>query len=485
MSSQLSYDLADTLIREVEEKYDLLQFEIDQWCIWPHFRANLQSALVSAPAGRLRARSRSRRLAEIIADAPKLLFLPKISYLLCTYSTSRCEMSNGQHEDIFFDALAPQLGSFLKIEAVNNDLIAYKGRNAVIKSDLKTTVLDTLASAAMRMSQPREVDEVSAKMSAMLTGEARLSFCTPHYISNAIRSFLCLKRSWRWFLNHLKPKQVIVADTCQTPIAAAAKELGITFNEMQHGIMDCHHSGYSWTSYARPYKARMPVPDRLLMFGEHWCKELRTNGFWDDELFAVGSSRIERYRTLQKIQQPAPDNVRSILVTTQGVDTQRLIQFLQDFLTHIQSMLPVKLYIKLHPVYDSDKAPFEKALGRFQNVVILAGDESPGTFELLTRAQLHLSISSACHYDALGLGIPTVVLPLNGSEIVQNLIDSGHAFRAESPKELADYILSERRPDINGIGNYYFTADALHRTRDALEQPLKKEAARSATPVTQ
>ena len=58
-------------------------------------------------------------------------------------------------------------------------------------------------------------------------------------------------------------------------------------------------------------------------------------------------------------------------------------------------------------------------------------------FELLQRANLHVSIASASHYDAIGLGVPTVILPFSTHDVVLPLYQRGHAALARTPEDLA------------------------------------------------
>jgi hypothetical protein len=104
-------------------------------------------------------------------------------------------------------------------------------------------------------------------------------------------------------------------------------------------------------------------------------------------------------------------------------------------------------------------------------VRVISGSEAPSTFELLSSADLHLSISSACHYDALGLGVPTVIIPLANCDWVLSLHRAGHAFLAKTPKELLEIVSRLGRgggvPD--ELGAYYFRPNALENMKRALE----------------
>jgi hypothetical protein len=102
---------------------------------------------------------------------------------------------------------------------------------------------------------------------------------------------------------------------------------------------------------------------------------------------------------------------------------------------------------------------------------VISGSEEPSTFELLLSADVHVSISSSCHYDALGLGVPTVILPLANSEWILPLHrKSGHAHLAPTPQALLDTVLQLKKSSVpETVGAYYFRPGAVENMKAALE----------------
>jgi hypothetical protein len=66
------------------------------------------------------------------------------------------------------------------------------------------------------------------------------------------------------------------------------------------------------------------------------------------------------------------------------------------------------------------------------------------------------------HYDALGLGVPTIVLQLPGYETVVDLIEAGHAYLARTPQDLLTFIAGSRNLSVPPeVSTYYFTPGAV------------------------
>lgn len=121
---------------------------------------------------------------------------------------------------------------------------------------------------------------------------------------------------------------------------------------------------------------------------------------------------------------------------------EELLIFIREFLT--ECAVPIILYIKLHPAYDPFVLRYQEVLGHDKRVTIISGNSDPDTHSLLSECDLHISISSACHYDAIGLEIPTIVLALPNYEIVLDLVNTGAAIIAKDGKELAGIVNSRK-----------------------------------------
>jgi hypothetical protein len=159
-----------------------------------------------------------------------------------------------------------------------------------------------------------------------------------------------------------------------------------------------------------------------------------------------------------------------VLFTTQGLDTGRVTAFLRQFLEAVQGRAPVQLVIKLHPQHDCNPQVYHDALGAFRDgVSVIPGNEAPSTFELLSGSHVHVSIASATHYDAIGLGVPTVILPFQTHEVALPLSHAGHAHLARTPADLAALVVRARELVLPaGVSEYYFRSNAVSNTLSEL-----------------
>lgn len=445
-------------IRALEQQHDLLQYEVDGWCVWPLLRFRVAMELNPLNTSQ-RSMGHAQRLGLALHDMVGLLRVRPARYLVKTYPSGLVEREGTRYKDIWFDDLLRAIGSYCKIETINSPIFMGRRKEALIKAALTSTLFELIAGLLALLGPYLHISGTARRLSNCLQREFGLAHFTPRWIESRLRYFHWLSTLYGWLLDRLRPEYVLLADFGEYALAAAAKGRGIKVVEIQHGLADHTHPAYSWGEYAAPYKLRMPIPDLLFVYGEHWRSELDACGFWGDSIRVTGNPRLDHYR-----QQQAPEGADTctLVLTSQGIDVGELIAFVRGFLELATGRLSFHLYIKLHPVYEPSKERYEQVLGHDARVSILLGTENPSTFELLRAAQFHLSISSTCHYEALGLGAFSVILPFTTHDIVAPLHEAGHAFLVSSPKDLLDVILrwkDQRLPE--DVGSYYFKANAV------------------------
>ncbi|MDT4969353.1 MAG: hypothetical protein QOJ64_4090 [Acidobacteriota bacterium] len=470
----ISSEEVGEIIRQIEEKHDLLQYEVDGWCIWPVLRFPVALDLMKLPFAVTKESFKFRELCAIaVKDSYRLLFPRRARYVALTLSSELMEQVGERFKNVFFDELLPELGSYFKIETLNNKSFLPRAKAAQIKSDVTSTAFGLLSTLVLpRFGRHRDIRRVAEKLSESLGKEPGLEGFSSSRIAARLDEFYWRKKLFSSLFGRIRPEFLLSADGFSDHSAiAAAKERGVEVCEFQHGGFLAGGPEYGWSSYASSYKSKMPIPDRLLLYGDYWKEQLEREGFWGTSLHAVGSLRMDQYRRpgLAKGSRHERAACR-IVLTTQGVDTEKLISFVDEFLRIAEQKLELDLYIKLHPAYESSKEIYVRSFGADSRVRVIAGSEGPSTFELISGADLHLSISSTCHYDALGLGVPTVILPLANCGWVLPLFRRGHALLAETPEALLAIARDlEHHTVPDSLSAYYYKPGAMQNMKQALK----------------
>ena len=78
-----------------------------------------------------------------------------------------------------------------------------------------------------------------------------------------------------------------------------------------------------------------------------------------------------------------------------------------------------------------------------------------------------MSIASTCHYEALALGTPTVILPFVDLEAMLPLINLGYGIICEKPVDLFNMITNHEYQPVNDqISERFFRPNAIENILD-------------------
>lgn len=466
-------------LEDIELKADLFRYQIDGYSAWRLLRFKMAGILQSLPfSSPLTSFGWSwvvERLSYIFKEIPIFISPQRKDVVIKTVSTALSEVdSYGFYKDIYFDDLIDNADKCIKIETLNNPAYAKRRKNALIPAAMTTALIDLVSAALSFIRIPMHTRPLAGAIYNDIRTEFTGLALTPKDIQLSLLRFYWSKRLYKHLFSRIKPKITLSADPGQFAFWAASRELGIPTVELQHGVFTRKHPN-ALNSTMNAYRKSLIAPNKILLFGEYWKQQLLLNHYYQEELVAVGSPRIDRYRKIRKEILNANNHGREtiILLTSQGLDLERLVAFIREFTDAANSKIQYILYIKLHPA-ERENGTYVQGLQEYPQIKILYGFESPSTFELMVNADLHISIASASHYDALGLFVPTAVLPLAGHEIVQNLVDAGHAHALSTPHDLVDLALNIHQHKVSReVSYYYYEPDAIKNIKREIDFLVK------------
>ena len=466
----------NALLQDIETNQELLRMKIGLWSAWPILRFNLAALASNLAIDTSEIRlSTIEHISHSFHDAAGFLRVKHPHILLYVASSNRVEQKKDRYKDIIFDELLRYIPTYFKIENINNKFYLERSQRALYPSQMTTSGIYMISNLLSRLRRPRSIDRLADSFFASIQMVMPTSKISRLHIRKVLTSFYWRKILYRGLLHRVKPRILFLQTAYMNhALVAAAKEMNIKVVEFQHGIIDRHHPGYSWTSPAVVYKNHMPLPDLIYVYGDYWQDELSVNGFWNKELRSVGSLHLDQFR-LQHVSLTSNNSIssntpRKIVVTTQALDVDRLISFFIEFNKY--ATLPVELFIKLHP-RESNRQPYDTAFRDHANIHIIAGHEAPSTFELLSSCDYHASIHSTCHYEALGLGKPTIILPFTNHERILPLCEQarGYALLVRTPAEM-NQIIAQNRSVPHNISTYYFRDGAVDNILKELHHEL-------------
>lgn len=233
-------------------------------------------------------------------------------------------------------------------------------------------------------------------------------------VSNQLARFRIQFALIRLLLKRWKVRSIVVLDaSAKVPEIAAAKSLGLPVTEVQHGMFSANEPQYSWTAVHRSLPLKLPLPDRVVVFGPLWGDQLRRAGYWcGDEIIEAPSPILDRYRHLatQKKRAGAGSPLR-LVFPTQPYVQQAAIQFLNGILERQKTSGSEAFYlrIKIHPLEQTQRSEYLVLADNYPESCSLAADDSEAFDEML-KADCVFGYTSLMLLEAIGLGIPVIGL---------------------------------------------------------------------------
>lgn len=418
-------------LRATEQRHDLFAFKVDGWSAWRVLRNPLHRLAEALPLAQP-ARANASRVLTALGGSLRLLGLfvrgPRSDLLVKTCRSGLRMPAGDGFRDVYFDGLLATGRSYTKLEEINSPDFDRQAAAACFPATLDPVVFTFWGMVLARLLPVRAARAYCTRVAALLAQEVGLQVA-PQWLLSRISTAYWQSRLYALLLKRLSPRAVLVSDTGEYGLSIASKRCGVRFIELQHGVFDAAHPD-AIPAWVQGTASELILPDVLACRGDYWIEQLASTRQGRDHALAVGNELIDRARAQREKCHSGPE--LRLVLSSQGLDSERLAQWVESFAAAAPAGLAWRLSIKLHPVYDAGNRAFD-ALCADTRIRVIGGAEQPNIFDLLAEADLHLSIASACHFDAAALGVTSVVIPLAGHEAMLDAVDGQLIHLARQP----------------------------------------------------
>jgi hypothetical protein len=363
----------------------------------------------------------------------------KAKYGVISYPVAlRVPDDDGRYADFYYQDILDEVPGGIRLLHGPISRGDKKTRKGVLNLDLSLIYL--LAAVLARILPVKSDSGAYARLAGMISANFPMDGMDALSLARWFSAFWWRSKLKGMFFRALGLKTVLVINSSEYSIVRAAISSGIKAVELQHGIYTENHPDILSNDVVLKYgREALFLPDVIGLYGGYWVDLLRpAYAGTNVRVVPVGNSICDWARGERARRYVENRSSVTILVTTQGVQQKELIEFIKSSLSAVTSK--ISFIVKLHPSYDKDKMLYLSGFEDDGRVQVIAGNEPPATFDLLAMVDLHASIASACHYDALMLGVPTIVVGLPGSELMVPLIENGGAVMASDPGSMTRII---------------------------------------------
>lgn len=424
------------LIQDFEQRHDAFAIREGGVSLWRlmRFEASVQLQNLELRRSPIR---RSQLLLSLPRAAWQFATARKgYRYIGKTSNSGLRDKRNGTYRDIYFDDLidaVPGGALFSSLDATGFD---HNSRNAHRQPVFDDTAVVVGSAVMGRVLGRRSPSEASASLAERITEGLGLADFTAARVQRKYDVFRHRTALYRHVLKRFGVRCVLAANTGLFPLIAATRALRIPYIEIQHGDFGVHHPESLPVSAFETGVEGLLLPDRLAVFGQRDMERLAGTALGElGRLRAIGAPAIAAGRALRETSFRTDPALPVITFTSQGFAREQVDRFITEFLA--ASPGPMRFIVRLHPGYDGDGANYRAIAAADPRLVVMPGDAAPSTHEVIAQSDLHVSISSTCHYDALGIGTPTAVLGLPGHASMAELVETGMAQRVDTPEQLA------------------------------------------------
>ncbi|MCD4772338.1 MAG: hypothetical protein K8R41_03015 [Bacteroidales bacterium] len=458
----MSFNLKDICqkIFNLEEKYDLLNYQIDHVYIWQYIRFKIFNAISIQTKCYSIAHSKKVKANDILKAFPALFY----------HSLMHNPLTGNYHKDflLFIDGKKILINNekhaiyssfFLKdIDKNKYDIIEepyFWKHYEKTKSNQKNLDYIYFRSYFLNVFTKINLSEDNLNFIEKIENEINSYFSIKidlkHFIVSGLKLFKNDYNYYKKILKKRKPKFVLLVFSYEKrkALIAACKDLNILSFEIQHGTVSKFHLGYHFPIVTKPLKY---FPDYFISFGEFWRKN--ANFPIEDKNILIGgfpyfSIQKEMFSNTQKIE-------KQILFISQGTIGERL----SELAFNVAKKLPdFNIIYKLHPgEYNRWKNEYSYLL-EFQNLenAQVIDNNKTNLYRLFSEASYLVGVYSTAIFEGMSFGTKVFIVDLPGNEYMNKIIELNLAVKIKTADEFVENLDLFTNQEIQK--NYFFNED--------------------------
>lgn len=406
----------------LEDKYNLLDFQLDGIKVWQYVRMRIyyklgeDSGVLAQSHSKLTKIDKMKHLLAYIKNSLSDNYFTLKQKDVVVFSHPRVVAVNGELIDIytkyFIDELLKEKKEIVEFENAHLGVHKKKKQSFAHYIDW-ITLTQKVYLLFLKIDIPNDKLITLKKVENHINSTCQ---CNIDFISFIIKSAKAYKAEYRIYnkiFQKVKPKVCyMVVSYGKAPIIKAAKDNSIDVVELQHGTFSKYHLGYSFPGRKEPLEY---FPSKLYVWNDFWKKIIKLP-------IANECIIVDQFRYLEKQKNQLHQikkQKNQLIVLSQGAIGDIIAK---RFLKYYDRFKEYKIKYKLHPgEFDRwQKYTALKELNQFDNVEIIK-DEIP-LYVLFAESNLQIGVFSTALYEGVEFECDTILLDINGIEYMEKFI---------------------------------------------------------------
>lgn len=408
----------------LEEKYGLLDFEVDGVKVWQSMRMSIYYELAqllgifSHPHSKVRKIDKIKHLIKYIKNSIFDNYFTLYNVDSIVFSHTRTVNVDGELMDIYTKYFTDELiqKSIGLIEFEKSDAGEHKRERKehvhyLDWIELMQSFLGIFVSVRILSEQQAVLKQIEEEIASVCG--VKLSLI--QRVCKHIKRFNTIYFLYDKVFKKVMPQSIyLVVSYGKAAMIKAAKDNEIEVRELQHGIFSKFHLGYSFPNYSGTLAY---FPDKFYVWNNFWKEMIR---FPIEEENIV----IDHFRYLDEQKSKFSHLKRDdnqVVVLSQGALGNSIAEKVLKYYSRFESCI---VKYKLHPgEFDRwQEYPALVQLSHLDNVEIIK-DEIP-LYELFATSGLQVGVFSTALYEGIEFGCRTLLFQLPGIEYMNKFIDS-------------------------------------------------------------
>jgi hypothetical protein len=423
---------------DIEEKYNLIDYEIDNIKIWQVVRLKIFDILLKE----LLHMGDSHVKGSLLLKIKRLPTMIYNSIFYNPYFSKSCDVLVFPHDrvvhfegddiDIYTKFLVDDLlkdGKSIKV-LEKPYLCKHHTKKSRFTKYLDFSILYNFVVKRFINIDLNSEDRFINIIQNDIKNSFNVSFDLKGIFVEAIKDYKAYYRYYSTIFKKIRPKKIYIVVSYSYPwVVKSAKDLGIEVIELQHGTFSKYHLGYSYPSINKNLEY---FPNKFYVWSKYWKDLIPFCIDYDDIIiypFRFQEIEISKYKYIQK-------NHNQVIVLSQGPISNMLSKTILDNFSFFEDKI---IKYKLHPgeIQRYNDYEYLNILSKKKNVeIILKGN----LYELLASCEYQIGVSSTAIYEGLEFGLKTILVDLPGIEYMENLVKNGMVKMILKPNNDKSYV---------------------------------------------